>query len=56
MAAFEVAETPVALGRQLIGTTDAAQTFSPLHAVKKDFEHGAGGFANRDDLDALVAG
>jgi hypothetical protein len=56
MAALKVAEAPVALFGQLVGTADAAQALAALHAVQQGIEHGAGGFAQRDDEDALVAG
>ena len=53
VAAFEVAEAPVALFREVLGAADAAQALAALHAVEQDFEHGAGGLADRDDKDAL---
>ena len=53
VTAFEVAESPVALFRQVLGAADAAQAFAALHAVEQDFEHGAGGLAHRNDKDAL---
>ena len=56
VAALKVAEAPVATLGNLVVTTDAAQAFAALHAVEKGIEHGAGGFAERDDEDAFVAG
>ena len=56
MAALEVAEAPVALLGQLVGAADAAQALAALHAVEQRIEHGAGGLAQGDDKDALVAG
>ena len=46
MAAFKVAETPVAFFRQVLGAADATQALAALHAVEQDFEHGAGGLAD----------
>ncbi len=53
VAAFKVAESPVALFRQVLGAADSAQAFAALHAVEQDFEHRAGGLAQRDDKNAL---
>ena len=56
MAALEVAEAPVAVFGKLVGAADAAQALAALHAVEQRLEHGAGGLAEGDDKDALVAG
>ena len=56
VAAFKVAEAPVALLGNLVVAADAAQALAALHAVEQGFEHGSGGLAERDDKDALVAG
>ena len=56
VAALKVAEAPVALLGNLVVAADAAQALAALHAVEEGIEHGAGGFAERDDEDALVAG
>ena len=53
VAAFEVAEPPVALLRQVLCAADAAQTFAALHAIEQNFEHRAGGLAHGDDKDSL---
>ncbi len=53
VTAFEVAETPVALFRLVLGTADAAQALAALHAIEQDFKHGAGGLTQRNDKDAF---
>ena len=54
MAAFKVAETPVAFERQLVGAADSAQPLAALHAFKQSLQHGTGGLAQRNHKDALV--
>ena len=56
MAALEVAEAPVAGFGELAGSADAAQTLAAGHAVEQRVEHGRGGLAEGDDVDALEAG
>ena len=56
MAALKVADAPVAVLGKLVGAADAAQALAALHAIEQGFKHGAGGLAERDDKDALVAG
>jgi hypothetical protein len=56
MAAFKIAETPIAGGGRLVGTTNAAHAFATLHALEKDLKHRAGSLADGDNKDALVCG
>src|ERR1700685_3546198 len=56
MTVFKVAEAPIASSRRLVGATDAAQTFAPLHALEQDLKHGACSFADGNDENALVSG
>ena len=56
MAALEVAESPVAALGKLARAADAAHTLAALHAIKQNLEHGAGGLAQRNDKNLLVAG
>jgi hypothetical protein len=54
MPAFEVAEAPVALLRQVVGAADTAHALAPLDAIQQHIEHGRRGLADGDDEDALV--
>src|SRR5436305_14025802 len=45
VAAFKIANAPVALFGNVYATADTPQTLAALHAVEKDIEHGNGGLA-----------
>ena len=55
MAAFKVTEAPIASLGYLVVAANSAQSLAAFHTFQQGIQHGAGGLAQRDDEDALVA-